>query len=122
MHSGLAGVAATHTASPAHTGHEGHGGDAARMSHGGAVHSHGSSGVLDESTHDAPAPQGQHNCTCLGQCCTMALDASIKGAEELLPSARIVSGDAPLPVLVAHIVTPVEHVRPFANGPPVTIA
>ena len=121
MHSGMAGVTATHADPSAHAGHETHGGGAANAARGDAVHSHGN-GVLDASSHETPAPEGQHNCTCLGQCCTMALDASIKAAEELLPSARVVSGDAPLPALVAHIVTPVEHVRPFANGPPVTIA
>lgn len=80
---------------------------------------HGSAQSL--AGESAPAPAGHHSCTCLGQCCTMAIDALAERADVLLPApaSRVIR--TRLPAVVAFVATPVEHSRPFANGPPALI-
>lgn len=84
-------------------------------------HDAGSSQALGSGSTHAPDPSGHHSCTCLGQCCTMAIDALAARADVLLPAqaSRVIR--APLPAVVASIATPVEHSRPFANGPPAIV-
>jgi hypothetical protein len=113
MHSGqtaMASGAVTHDNS-APAAHASMAGDA-RAGHGSTPTVAGNS---------APAPADHHSCTCLGQCCSMAIDALSEGADVLLPmqASRIIR--TPRPTAVAHIATPVEHSRPFAIGPPALI-
>lgn len=95
---------AQHSAGSSHASHAG----------AGAAGSHGSQVVLRE-----PTPPPTHDCTCLGECCTVApatlpspnlqVALGIEIAREATPSApaREIRPSAQL-----------SHVLPFANGPP----
>ena len=134
MHSGHAGVSGTaaqvhaHGASVAHAGGEPtqemsaavHGGSAhadiahADIAHGDALRA---DVTLGDPSDDADGPAKHQCCTCIGQCCAMS--------PTLLPSsptaiASIVASvtESGVPSPHSPLVSRVEHVLPFANGPP----
>lgn len=125
MHSGQAAMApaavADEDAAPATLDvaagdeHAAHGSASASLGHAA-----GASQTRGGATR-TPDPSGHHSCTCLGQCCTMAIDALAERADVLLPApaSRVIR--TRLPAVVAFVATPVEHSRPFANGPPALI-
>jgi hypothetical protein len=51
----------------------------------------------------------------------MAIDALAERGDVVLPAVASRGIRSPLPAAVAFIATPVEHSRPFANGPPALI-
>lgn len=81
-----------------------------------------SSHIAQPLSTDAPAQEHSHQCSCLGQCCAMAIDA-LGAHEEPLPAvARVSVPQVARPTMVTHFATLIKYGRPFANGPPTVVS
>ena len=95
----------------------------------GAHEHHVATALVETSSHiarplstDAPAREHSHQCSCLGQCCAMAIDALGAHEEPLSVVARVSVPQVARPTMVTHFAALIKYGRPFANGPPTIVS